>query len=71
MSNNNVYTITGLIILVLFVSIPWFYNLYWMLNCLIKGGDWKYYAEKVLFGIVMVILYIGAALFAYGTSVQK
>lgn len=66
----NGYIIAGFILIG--VTLFWypiyefFDSLYWMIKCLIKGGDWKYYAENVVIGIVGAIFFVGLILLFLG-----
>lgn len=37
-------------------------NIYWLYQCYTKGGDWKYYAGKVITIIAVTMVVVGLVL---------
>ena len=37
-------------------------NIYWLYQCYTKGGDWKYYANKVITIIAVTMVVVGLVL---------
>lgn len=48
----------------------WFKSLYYMIDCLLHGGDWRYYRDNVLIGLMLAGLVIGFCLVGYGMQGQ-
>lgn len=60
----------GVVIMILCgLSCPiyeWFKSLFLMVTCLLHGGNWKYYRDYVLLGLLFAGFIVGIVLVVYG-----